>query len=77
MSQLHKRFCKEQIKEFFKFMTLMFAAKRGHKEIVEILFKTGVNPDIQTKYARIDLMFAALNEHKKIADMLKEAGAKQ
>ena len=54
--------------------SLMFAAEKGHKNIVKTLVrKTSLN--VKSTEGRTALMFAAENGHSKVVDILLEAGA--
>ncbi|MDR2192756.1 MAG: ankyrin repeat domain-containing protein, partial [Endomicrobium sp.] len=51
------------------------AAQNGHKETVEILLKSGANPDIQYENGWTALMFAQSKGHTIIVAILRAAGA--
>ncbi len=54
---------------------LMWAAKYGHKEIVELLLNKNVDIDAKDNNGYTALMFATMSGHKDVVELLIEAGA--
>ncbi len=53
---------------------LIKQAEKGNKEVVEMLLKSGVDPNIQNEYGNTALMWASVNNHKEIVEMLLKVG---
>ena len=52
------------------------AARKGHKDIVELLIAKGANVNAADKYGETPLFWAARNGHKDVAELLRKHGAK-
>jgi len=55
---------------------LITQSKKGNKEIVEMLLKVGVDPNIQNKWDNTALILASMHGHKEIVELLKYYGVK-
>jgi ankyrin repeat protein len=54
---------------------LMFAARKGYMDIVQILLAKGADVKAKSHYGATALMWAEMNRHYEIAELLKKAGA--
>jgi ankyrin repeat protein len=55
----------------------MWAAARGHAEVVQVLLETGADVNVKDKNGKTALMRAVIKGHKEIAEILKKSGAKE
>jgi serine/threonine-protein phosphatase 6 regulatory ankyrin repeat subunit B len=63
--------CNVDIQDNNGFTALMWAAKKGHNEICELLINKGCNVDIQNNNGNTALILATEKGHKEICEMIK------